>query len=76
MSVFLLPSTLEDELEKIMNSFWWGKRSEATRGINWEKGGWQYEFQISSCFQFIHAKEAKLETFMQPRYYSFKGLQS
>lgn len=35
MSVFLLPSTLEDELHKMMNSFWWSSTKQPRRGINW-----------------------------------------
>lgn len=33
MSVFLLPSTLQDELEKMMNSFWWGSNNNPSKGI-------------------------------------------
>lgn len=35
MSVYLLPSTLSVELECMMNSFWWGSRKGAIKGINW-----------------------------------------
>lgn len=34
MSVFLLPSTLCDEIEKMLNSFWWGKCDHDRRGIH------------------------------------------
>lgn len=34
MSVFLLPSTSKDELQKMMNSFWWGSKNNS-RGIHW-----------------------------------------
>ncbi|XP_057791345.1 uncharacterized protein LOC131008488 [Salvia miltiorrhiza] len=37
MSIFLLPTTLTDELERLMNSFWWSNKSESGRGINWMK---------------------------------------
>jgi len=33
--VFLLPSILEDELQKMMSSFWWGSRNQSRKGINW-----------------------------------------
>ena len=33
MSVYLLPTSLEDELQKMMNSF--GNIKGATKGINW-----------------------------------------
>lgn len=34
MSVFLLPATLEDNLQKMMSSFWWGSKNNF-RGIHW-----------------------------------------
>ena len=36
MSVFLLPSLLCSELEKMMNSFWWGMNGKAHGGIRWK----------------------------------------
>jgi hypothetical protein len=36
MSIFLLPSTLIDSIEKKMiNSFWWGNGGKGSRGIHW-----------------------------------------
>ncbi|CAJ2647159.1 unnamed protein product [Trifolium pratense] len=35
MSIFLLPSSLCDEIEKLMNSFWWGHSGTQNKGINW-----------------------------------------
>ncbi|CAN1838863.1 Putative ribonuclease H protein At1g65750 [Linum perenne] len=35
MNVYLIPSTLLDEIEKMMNSFWWGMKSGGERGISW-----------------------------------------
>lgn len=35
MSIFLLPSSLSDEIEKIMNSFWWGHNCSGSKGMNW-----------------------------------------
>ncbi|PNX81020.1 ribonuclease H [Trifolium pratense] len=40
MSIFTLPSSLCDEIEKLMNSFWWGHSGARNRGINrlsWDK---------------------------------------
>ena len=40
MSLFQLPTTLIDSIEKMMNSFWWGHGKTTHRGIhwmNWEK---------------------------------------
>lgn len=34
MSVFVLLSSLCDEIERMMNSFWWGTNSIGGRGIN------------------------------------------
>lgn len=31
MSVFLLPTSLKDQLQKIMNSFWWGLKYANSR---------------------------------------------
>ncbi|XP_058783747.1 uncharacterized protein LOC131658475 [Vicia villosa] len=35
MSIFLLPSSLSDEIEKMMNSFWWGHNRIRGKGLNW-----------------------------------------
>jgi hypothetical protein len=35
MSIFHLPSTLVDSIEKMMNSFWWGHGRTTQRGIHW-----------------------------------------
>jgi hypothetical protein len=35
MSTVLLPDTLGDELERMINSFWWGTNKAQGRGINW-----------------------------------------
>ncbi|CAJ2642045.1 unnamed protein product [Trifolium pratense] len=35
MSTVLLPESLGDELEKMINSFWWGSNKSSGRGINW-----------------------------------------
>lgn len=35
MSIYFLPHTLCDEIQKMLNSFWWGSKNRTTRGINW-----------------------------------------
>jgi len=35
MSIFLLPSTLIDSIEKMLNAFWWGNGGNNARGIHW-----------------------------------------
>jgi len=35
MGVLLLPKTLIDTIEKMMNVFWWGHGGAANRGIQW-----------------------------------------
>ncbi|XP_057803521.1 uncharacterized protein LOC131018835 [Salvia miltiorrhiza] len=37
MSIFSLPIGLMDELERMMNSFWWGNKGGVGKGINWLK---------------------------------------
>lgn len=37
MSVFILPKGLCDDLEKMMNSFWWGKRQDGSCNIRWQR---------------------------------------
>ena len=39
MSTFLLPISLCDELQKVMNSFWWGTNKDARKGIHWQLWG-------------------------------------
>lgn len=36
MSVFLLPRILFDELERMMNSFWWGKGDMSISVLRWK----------------------------------------
>lgn len=43
MSVFLLPSTLEDNLQKMKNSFWWDLKNNS-RGIHWMSWGVEKDF--------------------------------
>ena len=35
MSVFMLPSTTVDELQRMLNSFWWGSKKDGSR--SWDK---------------------------------------
>lgn len=35
MSVFLLPTSLSEEMEHMMNSFWWVSNNSQNRGIQW-----------------------------------------
>lgn len=35
MTVFLLPVSVIDRLQKMMNSFWWGSGSNTSKGIRW-----------------------------------------
>nr|KYP34916.1 hypothetical protein KK1_044073 [Cajanus cajan] len=36
MNIFLLPYSLIEELEKkILNSLWWGSKTNQVKGINW-----------------------------------------
>lgn len=35
MNVFLIPISVTDELQKMMNSFWLGSKKDGAKGINW-----------------------------------------
>jgi hypothetical protein len=35
MSTFLLPTTLGEEIQRMINSFWWGANGRQRKGINW-----------------------------------------
>lgn len=35
MSVFLLPGTFISEIEKMLNTFWWGHNSNNSKGLHW-----------------------------------------
>lgn len=35
MGVFLIPSSVCDEIERITNSFYWGSKNDGRRRINW-----------------------------------------
>ena len=35
IGAFLIPSSLCDEIERMMNSFYWGSKKNGRRGINW-----------------------------------------
>jgi len=35
MSIFKLPNSLLDEIEKMMNAFWWGHGGTSNKGLHW-----------------------------------------
>lgn len=35
-SIFALPIGLYEELERMINSYWWGKSGQSRRGIRWK----------------------------------------
>jgi hypothetical protein len=35
MGVYLLPTSLEEEIEKMLNSFWWGAKGPDQKGTRW-----------------------------------------
>jgi hypothetical protein len=35
MSIFLIPHSLSDNIEKMMNSFWWGNNKDHSQSIHW-----------------------------------------
>ncbi|GAU39132.1 hypothetical protein TSUD_23110 [Trifolium subterraneum] len=35
MSIFLIPSSVIDDIEKMLNSFWWGQNKAQLKGIRW-----------------------------------------
>lgn len=37
LSVFLVPLELGREIERVMNSFWWGCEGERSKGIRWKR---------------------------------------
>ena len=37
MSVFLIPSSVLEELQKMLTSFWWGSQREGRRVIHWQR---------------------------------------
>jgi hypothetical protein len=39
MTIFTIPSSLCEEIEKIMNSFWWGHSLARNKGIHWMSWG-------------------------------------
>lgn len=37
MSVFLLPASMAEELERMINSFWWGSKKTGLNWVSWER---------------------------------------
>lgn len=35
MIIFLFPQTLGNEIQRIVNSYWWDSSHQATKGMNW-----------------------------------------
>lgn len=35
MSTYLLPTSVCEEIEKMMNSYWWGSNGANNKGIKW-----------------------------------------
>ena len=68
MSLFTLPSSLCDEIEKMMNSFWWGHSGAQKKGIHWmswdrlsmhkNDGGMGFK-----NFQYCYVGQTRLEIF-------------
>jgi hypothetical protein len=40
MSTFLLPNSLIKEIEKILNTFWWGHGNGNRKGMHWMAWEW------------------------------------
>nr|KYP76366.1 Putative ribonuclease H protein At1g65750 [Cajanus cajan] len=58
MSTFLLPTTLSNEIQRMMNSFWWGSNRNAGHGIhwlNWEKVSMRKESTLAKKKHFAAA---------------------
>lgn len=84
MSVsFLLPSTLQDDLQKIMNSFWWGSNKNTDKDINWlswdllsirkenEGMGFQhlYAFNLAMLWKLVSYSNAIISKVFKAKYY-------
>lgn len=84
INVFLLFSSTVDELQKILNFFWWGSKKDGLIGINWmawdklcvrkEHDG--MGFRHFHAFNLAMLEEARLESTYQYRYSCFTNLQS
>lgn len=71
MNVFLKLATLKEQLQKMINSFWWGNNKRSSKGmnwLNWDKLTMKKEF---GGLGFWH-----LHGFYQQRCYCNKALQS
>ena len=44
MNVFLLPGNLYAELERMMNSYWWGYEYKSCHSIIWYR--WEYLYKL------------------------------
>lgn len=57
MSVFLLPILLCEELERMMNSFWWGKNGNIGGGIRWRSWNKHCEKKFIGGVSFLKIHE-------------------
>lgn len=68
MNIFLVPTTLGDEIQRMMNSYWWGRvvRNQenelASLGkIMCLKGAWGLRLSKYLCFQLGHVRKTRVE---------------
>lgn len=69
MSTYLIPPSVCEEIERMLNSYWWGSNGGASSGIRWmswerlckpkSKGGMGFR---RLHFQFSHAGKVSVET--------------
>lgn len=62
MSCFKVPKTLAQEIERLMNGYWWSSNGNSSKGIRWlawekmgvakNKGGWAFETFLGSTWLF------------------------
>ena len=56
MSTFLLPDSLLEDIEKMLNSFWWGHNATNSKGIHWMS--WE-RLSTPKCFGGMGLKNLK-----------------
>jgi hypothetical protein len=77
MSIYLLLESLIDEIEKMINSFWWDGGNNNNKGIRWlaweklaciPQGGRRTRILKFSKFQHDNGRKTRVESYDQTKY--------
>lgn len=85
ISIFLIPTTLGEEIQRMMNSYWWGSTSRESGSRNGLaslgqimclKGAWGLRLSKYLCFQLNHVRKTRVEIYIKTQCLSTRAFKS